>query len=99
MGRVPRAGGAARAAAGAAAAPPAHASTRRAAGERPGPVCDPILRPRLAGDGRTQRHAATASVAGRRARAAPVPARARAPRRLRRAARRRAAAAAAAAAW
>lgn len=96
LGRVPRARGAARAAAGAAAAPAAHSSTGRAASERPGTVCDPLLRPRLASDGRPQRHPPAPGVAGRRAGAAPVPACARAPRRLRRAAASRAAAAAAA---
>ena len=97
VGRVPRPRGAARAAAGATAAPAAHSATRRAASEWPGTVCDPLLRPRLARNGRPQRYPPAAGVAGRRAGAAPVPARARAPRRLRRAA--AGAAAAATAAW
>lgn len=78
VGSVPRPGGAARAAAGAAAPAAADAAAGRATSERAGAVCDPLLRPQLAGDGRPQRHAAAAGVAGRRAGPAPVP-RARAP--------------------
>lgn len=98
MGRVPRTGGAAGTAASTTTEKAADPSARGTAGERTGPVRDPLLRPWVAGDGRAQRNAAEARVAGRCARATPVPAGARAPR-LRRASRRRAAAAAAAPAW
>lgn len=80
LGSIPRAGGAAGATAGPAAAAPAHAAAGRAASERPGAVRDPLLRPRLAGDGRQERDAAEARIPRRSSRSPPVP-RAHTPRR------------------
>lgn len=82
MGRIPWPGGTARAAASPTAETAPHTAAKRSAGERAGPVCDPLLRSRLSGDGRQKWHAVAACLARRCSRAATVSAGTGAPGRI-----------------